>query len=69
MNMDSVGRTVHPLVYLPLTPFFPFSMNKTGRSTRDLPLFFFILHVPTIFHYDQTNENVKPKNIVRSPEG
>ena len=47
MNVDYVGQSIPPLVFLPRTLFLPFSANnsfytkKTGKSTRQLPQLLF----------------------------
>ena len=58
LNIESIGRTIHPLVYLPRTIVFLFSLKnsfymkkKTAKSTRQLSQLFLD------FHYDQTTNN------------
>ena len=62
MIIDSIGQTVHPLVYLPRTPFFTsflwitrFLWRKREKVQNSYPIPFSILHMSTNFHYDRTN--------------
>ena len=65
MNIDAVGGTVSPMMYLLRPHFFQFSVNdwfsmkKTIKLHKIFPSYFLILHLLKNVHYDRTHTEEK----------